>query len=223
MTRFITIVSANPGTGKTTLALNLGLALHQLNRKVVVFDADFSKPNMITHLNIDYLPITLNDVFSGEKHIFDAMYTHTSGLKIIPSLTMQEYDKISTHLQDLLASYEYVIIDMPSGREEIMQVFNQLEGGDPQAIIIHTPQHSSKYVLDIAQILKKQRVLNLGIVLNQSHEQSVNSLYEMPVIAKIPTSAHIRAAAIRKHPVLHTHPHCPSSQSFKTLGRKLTA
>jgi len=222
MTRFITIISATPGTGKTTLALNLGLALHQLNRKVVVFDADFSKPNMITHLNIDYLPITLSDVFSGEKHIFDAMYTHASGLKIIPSLTMQEYDKISTHLQELLTNYEYVIIDMPGRREEIVQVLNQLEGGDPEAIIIHSPYVSSKYILDIAELLRKQKIFNLGIVLNQSHEQSVNSLYEIPVIAKIPTSAHIHAAAIRKHPVLHTHPHCPSSKSFKMLGRKLT-
>ena len=85
MARSIAIVSLEEGAGKTTLALNLGLALHNLNHRVLVFDTDFTKKNMMEQLDIHHIPINIGQVLNGEAHINDAIYKHVTGLKIIPS------------------------------------------------------------------------------------------------------------------------------------------
>ncbi len=217
MTRFISIISLGSGTGKTTIALNLGLALHQLNQKVLVFDADFSKPNMLTHLDIGYLPVTLDEVFSADRHVFDAIYRHPSGLKIIPSLSLHDYAKVYDHLQDLLVDYDYVIIDTPREEGPLREVLK----GANEAIIVHTPAYSSKIISDAKNLLKELKILNLGIILNKSQEDSVNSMYELPVIAKFPEHRHVTQSFRMKHPVLHTHPRGPPARQFMNLGRKL--
>ncbi len=220
MTRFISIISGEKNTGKTTVALNLGMALHKLNQRVLVFDGDFSKPNILEHLNIDYLPITLQDVFDGNQHIFDSIYKHTSGLKIIPSLAMTEYAdnvKLKYHLQDLLADYDFVIMDTPNESEQknnILEISNE-------ALIVHTPEHSSKLVKDSSELIKKYRALNLGVIMNKTSPDSVNSVFNMPVLLKIPEDENIKKSFIMKHPVLHTHPKSSTSKDFLKLGKMI--
>ena len=104
--RIISIISHVPGNGKTTTALNLGIAFHNLGEKTIVIDSDFDKPNMIEHLNIESMPVTMDDVFSGKSHIMDSIYRHPSGLRIIPSLGSKGHEQLSYHLQDLLADYK---------------------------------------------------------------------------------------------------------------------
>jgi MinD-like ATPase involved in chromosome partitioning or flagellar assembly len=217
MSRFISIVSRGRGTGKTTVALNLGLALHKLKQKTLVFDADFSKPNVLDHLNINHLPITLEDVFSGNNHIFDSIYTHTSGLKIIPSMTMNDYSKLQYHMKDLLADYDYVIVDTPNDLEDVEEVLKTSN----EAIIVHTPDYSSKHILDAAKTITKNKVVNLGIVLNKSHPESVNKIFGIPVMTKIPDHAHIRNSYTMRHPVMHAYPSSPVCTDFTLLAKKL--
>lgn len=217
MTRFISIISRVAGTGKTTIALNLGLALHKLKKKVLVFDADFSKPNMMDHLNITHLPITLEDVFNGNSHIFDTIYTHPSGLKIIPSMTMNDYTKLQYHLQDMLADYDFIIMDTPldlTNLEEVLKNSNE-------AIIVHSPEHSSKIVFDASELLKKHKIVNLGVILNRSHEDSVNTIFQMPVIAIFQNHKHIKKSFELKHPVVHSHPSSRPSRDFMKLAKRL--
>ncbi len=44
--RTIVLTSANPGEGKTTVACNLGLALAEINRRVLLIDGDMRKPRL---------------------------------------------------------------------------------------------------------------------------------------------------------------------------------
>ena len=217
MVRFISIVSKESGSGKTTVALNLGLALHKMKQNVLVFDADFSKPNMIEHLNIEHLPITLEDVFNGDNHMFDTIYRHVSGLKIIPSMIMQDYDKLQYHFQDLLADYDFVILDTPRDNYALEEVLSN----STEAIIVHSPINSSKNIVDAQDILKKAKVLPLGIVLNKSQANSVNTIFQIPVIAKLPDHKSIRMSWKMKHPVVHTHPRSAPSRQFMLLAKRL--
>jgi MinD-like ATPase involved in chromosome partitioning or flagellar assembly len=217
MARFISIISTASGTGRTTVALNLGMALHKLNQKVVVFDADFSKPNMLDHLNISNLPVTLEDVFNGNNHVFDTIYRHVSGLKIIPSMTMEDYTRLQYHLQDLLADYDFIIMDSPIDMTNLDEVLKNCN----EAIIVHSPEYSSKMVFDASEILKKHKILNLGIVLNKSHVDSVDSMFNIPVIAKFQDHKNISKSYKLKHPVVHSHPISRPSREFVRLAKRL--
>jgi septum site-determining protein MinD len=216
MVRSIAVVSLGQGTGKTTLALNLGLALHNLNHRVLVFDTDFTKKNMLEHLDIHNIPMTIGQVLNGEAHINDAIYKHVTGLKIIPS-TIHGYDNFSYHYQDLLGDYDYIILDTPSEQEHLDTVLRNAD----EAIIIHGPQHSSKNVMDAMNLLNQLKVLNLGIVLNNSHENSTNQLFDYPVLEKIPTHKDITLSYRLKNPLIQIRPRSQISMKFNRLAQKL--
>jgi MinD superfamily P-loop ATPase len=90
-----------------------------------------------------------------------------------------------------------------------------------EAIIIHDPNYSSKIVLDAINKLSDFKILNLGIVLNNCSKDSVNTLFEYPVIEKIPTHKDILKSYNLKNPVVHTHPKSEVTKRFSNLARKL--
>jgi MinD-like ATPase involved in chromosome partitioning or flagellar assembly len=225
MVRSIAVVSLGKGSGKTTTALNLGLALHQLNHKVLVFDTDFTKPNMSEHLELYNIPSNINDVLEGDTHIKDVIYKHITGMRLIPSMVhpqnsqnslAQNYDKLAYHYEDLLGDYDYIILDTPS-REDILE--SVLKNAD-EALIIHSPEYSSKNVMDAITLLNRLKVMNLGIVLNKSGEGSVDTMFEHPVLEIIPTHKDITNSFQRKNPLLHTHPKSKIAPKFRRLAKR---
>ncbi|HEY5648479.1 MAG TPA: AAA family ATPase, partial [Nitrospiria bacterium] len=73
------------GTGKSFLASNLGIALAEKGKRVVLVDADLGCANLHSCLGIDYPESTLSDVLKGRvKHLRDAIVqTEVSGLGLI--------------------------------------------------------------------------------------------------------------------------------------------
>ena len=216
MSRIISIISLMPNTGKTTIALNLGLALHRMKKNVIVLDADFSKINMIEHIDFNQ-PVNLEEVFQGRAHLFDTIFRHSSGLRIIPSMTKHDYDKLQFHLPELFSGYEYVIIDTPKDHESLKKIMNNID----EALIVHSPEYGSRYLMNAIKLLKKHKILNLGIVLNKSHEESVNSMFSIPVITKIPHHKSIVKSFNVKQPLLHIYPYSDISRKFYDLAKRL--
>ena len=216
MVRSIAIISLGEDVGKTTTALNLALALHSLNNKVLLFDADFTKNNLVEHLAIHDVPITMDKVFRGESHINDAIYRHFTGLKIIPT-NIHTYEKFSYHFQDLLADYDYIILDAPSNSNLSVVLQNANE-----AIIVHDPKYSTKIVSDIIDLLSEMKVLNLGVVLNKFSDDSTNILHGSHILEKIPFSTEILESQKLQNPLLYTHPKSKVSDKFFIIARKLS-
>jgi len=221
MVRSIAIVSLGKGTGKTTVALNLGLALHQLNHKVLVFDTDFTKKNMLEHLELHDIPINIGQVLEGDAHIKDVVYKHVTGMKLIPSTihdsSTQGYDELAYHYQDLLGDYDYIILDTPS-QEPLLEIV--LKNAD-EAIIIHSPEYSSKNVMDAITLLNRLKIINLGIVLNKFSENSTDNLLDYPVLEKVPMHKDITKSYKHKNPLLHTHPKSKMAPKFHRLAKRL--
>lgn len=220
MARFISIVSLRPNTGNTTVALNLGMALHNFGHKVIVLDADFSKMNMLEHLCMNELPTDLNAVANNDAHIFDSIIRHKSGLRIIPSIKKNEHQnyKIGFHLKELSPDNDFIIIDMPKNA----YLIDTLLGYTDEAFIVHSPEYSSKNVLDMQKILSKNKVTNLGIILNKSHEGSVNSIFSSPVISKIPQNNILVKSFQMKHPLLYLYPNSNVSKKFFHIAERLS-
>src|SRR3989344_4661915 len=95
MTKYLVIASGKGGVGKTTLAINIGKALVDFGRDVIVVDGNVSKPNIGLHLGSTKLPSTLHDVLKREKNIREAIYMHPSGIKVIPgSIAFKELEEL---------------------------------------------------------------------------------------------------------------------------------
>jgi len=66
-TEVIGVASGKGGVGKTTVAVNLAIALHQMGRRVMLFDADLGLANSQIALGCS-CPFNLSHFMSGQKN-----------------------------------------------------------------------------------------------------------------------------------------------------------
>jgi len=124
MSRIIVITSGKGGVGKTTTAINLGAAINYFGEDVLVVDGNLSTPNVGIHLNSPEVPVNLNHVLNKKSDVFEAVYEHESGMKIIPaSLSIKELDnlrpeRLKNCKKDFKMISKYVIVDSAAGLGE---------------------------------------------------------------------------------------------------------
>src|SRR3989304_1642830 len=116
MKKIIVITSGKGGVGNTTPAINLGAAINYFGGDVVVIDANLTTPNVGIHLNSPEVPVNLNHVLLKKAEVFEAVYEHESGLKIIPSsLSLKELKRIDpssikNYKKDFRKVADYIIM-----------------------------------------------------------------------------------------------------------------
>ena len=122
MARIITITSGKGGVGKTSISLNLSLALAAEGFKVCLFDADLglANVNILTGL---YPQKDLESVISGRTGLTDILIRDYQGIDIIPGssgverladLTQVETGTLISAFLDLEA-YDFFIFDTSAG------------------------------------------------------------------------------------------------------------
>lgn len=82
-TSVIGIASGKGGVGKTTVAVNLALALSAKNLRVGLLDADLGLANSQILLGVN-APMNVGHVFDGEKTVMDVAVQSPQGLLLIP-------------------------------------------------------------------------------------------------------------------------------------------
>jgi len=82
-TEVIGIASGKGGVGKTTVSVNLAVALQMAGAKVMLFDADLSLANAQIALGCR-APYNLSHFLSGEKSLQDIVVTTRQGVRLIP-------------------------------------------------------------------------------------------------------------------------------------------
>lgn len=228
MTRFIGIASGKGGVGRTTTALNLSLALHQLGREVILVDCHLSSPHIALHLGVSKIPRTIHTALEKDVNIKDAAYQHESGLRIIPGDLKAEscnLKAVKDTLLDLIGTGEVVIIDMAPSGQEALEVMKSLD----EMFIVATPDLPS--VAEAYKIAKKGKELGitiLGIILNRVRGDdleldiaNVETLTDTRVIGVIKEHQDFRSALKERQPLLYSHPQCEASKEFKKIASRL--
>jgi chromosome partitioning protein len=123
MARIFTVINNKGGTGKTTTALNLGAALVQLNKKVLLIDLD-SQCNMSSALGIEPTENHIGKFMLGKAGFSETLHRHNH-IHIIPASDhLLEYEvMINTEpgreyllkecLDKIKDQYDYILIDCP--------------------------------------------------------------------------------------------------------------
>lgn len=230
MAKFIAVASGKGGTGKTTVSINLGLALSRIGKDVIVVDSNINNAHLGLHLGFPILETTLHDVLEGKKSIIDAAYLHHSGIKIIPSSVSvnkkADPGKLMAALRDLEKLKSTVIIDTAPGLG--IEALAGLKSAE-ETLIVTTPDLLS--VTDALKTIKIAEELGstvIGVVLNKtrkdSMEMSVNEIEEIlekPVLGAIPEDNNVRRALHMKNPLLYLYPKSKASVAFEKLALKL--
>lgn len=146
--RVITITSGKGGVGKTTATANVGVALAQLGRKVVVIDADVGLRNLDLVMGLENrIVYDLVDVIEGRCKLRQAMIRdkRLEGLHLLPAAQTRDKTAVSPSdmvliCDELRREQDFVLIDSPAGIERGFR--NAIAPAD-KVIIITNPEISS--------------------------------------------------------------------------------
>lgn len=169
----IAVASGKGGVGKSTVAVNLALALTQLGLSVGIMDADIYGPSLPTALGVDLAAARTN---AEQKAPYDVqgLRSMSIGYLVDPRTPMVWRGPMATGaLQQLLlqtawGALDVLIIDMPPGTGDIQLTLCQkvaLSG----AVIVTTPQDLA--LMDARkgiEMFAKVAVPTLGIIENMA-------------------------------------------------------
>lgn len=235
MTRVIGIISGKGGVGKTTLSVNLTLALKKLGKKVIVIDCNLSTPHLAYYLGVSDYKYTLNDVLTGKVEMISALNV-VDGMKYVPSslemhdLTGVNLANFSKHLKSVAhpEKVDYIILDSAPGLgKEALTVMTSCD----EIIFVTTPfAPMVNDVIRCQDVLKKIKgTKTIGIVLNMTtgglHEMSPQSIAKItgtPVIGEIPYDKNVSYALVSKTPIINYNPDSLASIGLMQLAASIT-
>jgi len=232
MKKVIVITSGKGGVGKTTTAINLGAAMNVFGKDVLIIDGNLSTPNIGIHLNSPEVPINLNHILADKADVFEAVYEHESGMKIIPSsLSIKELknikpEKIKNFKKDFTKVSDYVIVDSAAGLGK--ETTSTIALAD-ELIIVTNPEMPA--ITDALKTIKLAEQMNkpvLGVIItrvrkNKSEMQpeTVKDMLETQVLGMVPEDITIQKALNSKDAVMHTYPKSKASRAYKEIAAKI--
>jgi ATP-binding protein involved in chromosome partitioning len=171
----VAVAAGKGGVGKSTVAVNLALALQKHGAKVGLLDADVFGPSIPTMLGAMEVPASA----SKESKIIPAMH---HGMKVISVGFFVDKDEavvwrgpmVHRLLQQFLGDVEwgeldYLICDLPPGTGDVQLSLSQLIP-IAGAVMVTTPQEVS--IVDVVKgiaMFEKVEIPILGIVENMSY------------------------------------------------------
>ncbi|QDU72174.1 MinD/ParA family protein [Mucisphaera calidilacus] len=157
LTRAIAIASGKGGVGKTTLSVNLAVALSRLGRRVVLLDADLGTANADVLCRIESGP-TLAHVVAGRCSIRDVLVEAPGGFRLIPGasglasmarLAEVERRRIVEQLHDVEGDADLILIDLGAGVSPNVLSF---AAASDQVLVVTTPEPTA--VTDAYALIK---------------------------------------------------------------------
>ena len=171
MGKVITVISGKGGVGKTISAINLAASLNKMKKNVVLVDCNFTTPNTALHLGSPIVPVTLNQVLAGRKRVYDAIYQHYSGLKIVASsISLKALKDINPNnlpkaIRDLRRIADLIILDGAAGlgKEALMSI----ENSDDIVIVTNPEMPAVTDALKTIKLAEQLKKNVLGVIVTR--------------------------------------------------------
>ncbi len=242
----IAVASGKGGVGKSTVALNLALALSRTGAKVGLLDADIYGPSIPLMLGMKNAAMQVEDKklqppeSNGIKVVsfgFFAEQEHQAAIyrgPIISGIVKQFL--VDTNWTDL----DYLIVDLPPGTGDIPLTLAQtipITG----ILVVTTPQDVASSVASKAiGMFDKLNVPMLGVVENMSYfecskcnekhyifgkggAEKISKKHNMPFLGSIPLNSGIMEGSDLGKPVMITQPDSPSAEAFTAAAKNVAA
>lgn len=231
MSKTIVISSGKGGVGKTITAVNLASALNYLGKKTILLDSNLSTPNIAISLGAPVIPVTLNHVLMGKKHIYEAVYEHHSGVKVVPaSLSVKDLQgiqlkKFNSVVNSLKKDSDFIIIDSAAGiGHEALLPFQVAD----EILIVTNPEITALTdalkTIKIAERFNKKVSVILTRIRNENElsTKEVKMILDKQILARIPEDESIREALMSRSSVIESFPKSKASKAYIRLAKKIS-
>ncbi len=240
----IAVGAGKGGVGKTTVSVNLALALARCGARVGILDGDIYGPNIPIMLGIHAeLTTDGNKIMPAEKY----------GLQVVSMGFLAGEDQAVIWRGPMLhgavqqffrevawKDLDYLIVDMPPGTGDVALSLSQtvpVVG----AVVVTTPQQVS--LADSRRAVRMYEKLNiptLGVVENMSYYACPNCHHEadifghgggenmaremsVPFLGRLPIYQPIREGGDSGNPIVIAEPGSPAARAFVTAAERAAA
>ena len=242
-TRVIGVSSGKGGVGKSTVTVNLAVALAQAGHQVGLLDADvygFSVPKM---LGTDHDPVILGDI---------VLPTRAHGVRCLSMGYFVPDDQpviwrgpmLHKAVQQFLTDAywgepDFVLVDMPPGTGDVALTLAEVM---PRAeiVVVTTPQAAAQRVAQRSAFAARRLKLSVrGVIENMSwFTGDDGTRYELfgagggatlakdlgvPLLGQVPLVNAVRVGGDEGRPVVAVDPDSETAQAFRSIAEKLAA
>ena len=242
----IGVASGKGGVGKSTVSLNLALALSQTGAKVGLLDADIYGPSIPLMLGMKdaFMQVEENKLQPAESNGikvvsfgFFAEQEHQAAIYRGPIISgILKQFLVDTNWSDL----DYLIVDLPPGTGDIPLTLAQtipITG----ILVVTTPQDvASNVAVKAIGMFDKLNVPIIGVVENMSSficnkcnekhyifgeggAKKISEQFNIPFIGEIPLNSGIMSGSDLGKPIMLTDPDSVSADAFRTSAKNIAA
>jgi flagellar biosynthesis protein FlhG len=238
----LTVTSGKGGVGKSTVALNIGLTLAMMGKKVLLFDADGNLAGLDVMAGV--VPrFRLGDVLRGDRDLESVLVALAPGLHLLPGSSGEPHypllqgDQQANLLHELVnreQRSDVLIIDTAAGlTPEIIRYGEEADS----VLVVTTPEPTA--VMDAYAMIK---VLGLSapgqiveLVINnvrsmREGEETATKLRaairhflgrDVQCAAIVPGDPRVSEAIRRQQPLVLSYPRSAAALSLQSLGHGL--
>jgi ATP-binding protein involved in chromosome partitioning len=242
-TRVVGISSGKGGVGKSSVTVNLAIALAQVGHRVGVLDADvygFSLPKMLG-ASVD--PVILGDTVVPTLvhgvHCLSMGYFVPDEQPVIwrgPMLHKAVEQLVTEAWWD---EPDFLLIDMPPGTGDVALTLSEIVSRI-EMYVVTTPQSAAQRVAQRSAFAARKLKLALrGVIENMSYftgddghryeifgsggGERLSRELGIPLLAQIPLDPRLREGGDEGRPVVVTHPESEVAMAFGELAARLVA
>ncbi len=240
----IAVSSGKGGVGKSTVAVNLAVALAQTGARVGLLDTDVYGPNVPIMMGVIEEPrVRGNRIIPREAHgvKFMSIGLINRGDKPVIMRGPMLHGVVQQFLRDVeWGELDYLVVDMPPGTGDVQLSLAQLVPVSG-AVLVTTPQEVA--LADVRKafnMFKQVGIPVFGIVENMSYFTHPNipepiyifgqgggaamaKQFETVFLGEIPLSIEVREGGDSGVPVVVGHPQSTQAKAFQAIAERLAA
>jgi len=240
--RVVAVASGKGGTGKSTLSVNMAIAMRRAGKRVLVIDADFGLANVDLMLGVSS-ENSLAQVLSGDIDPNDVMQTGLegvqflsggSGVEALLSMEGEAADAMISRLLQIKCDADIILLDTGAGVNPI--VLRMIAAAN-ETVIVTTPEPTA--VMDAYALIKtaSQRepkpIFRLIVNRVENRREAVeipeaiislarkNLSSTIDLLGTVATDPVIPYSIKRQIPVLVSHPSSQVAMDIDAAARRL--
>lgn len=239
--RVIAVTSGKGGVGKTNVSVNLGAALANEGKSVLIMDADMGLANVDVLLGLRP-SYNLSHVISGERTLEEiilpaarrlSIIPASSGLKSMAELSPAQHAGIIRAFSELSQNLDVLLIDTAAGISESVISFSRAA---QEVIVVLCDEPAS--ITDAYALIKllnrdygvhRFRILANMVQGVQEGRELYNKVLKvvdryldatLDFMGTIPYDDYLKKAVQKQRSVVDTYPRSKSAMAFKKLAHK---
>lgn len=239
--RVIAVTGGKGGVGKTNISVNLGVAMAEMGRRVMLLDADLGLANIDVVLGL-HAKQNLSHVMNGECSLEEIMVTGPKGLKVIPGasgiqhmaeMSPAEHAGLIHAFSEVANDVDVLLIDTAAGISDLVVSFSR--AAQEQIVVVCDEPASITDAYAIIKLLNREhgvsrfRILSNMVKSVQEGRDLYNKMCRvtdqyldvmLSYMGSIPFDEQLRKAVKSQRPVVDAYPRARVSQAFKNLAKK---